>query len=251
VLIKADPAPRGKRFLDFFIELSTGGFIRKLAQHSNLSTHVLLNHSALPSIIDLMPRSDDNTCVRFQEPQLSETLHAGLLLVALPSLMDSHFRRTILLITHHDQEGAMGFILNRPRIESLGELSDAPKEVAVVQVFEGGPVDQQHLILTRLIWKETGVRFQSLGVENLVHKIGETIREEGNLLAFTGYAGWTAGQLEQEISEKSWHLLKPTAEMLHPVSTPEEGIHRWKAIMKDLGSMYHLLAQAPDDPGLN
>ncbi|MCE9542210.1 MAG: YqgE/AlgH family protein, partial [Verrucomicrobia bacterium] len=72
-----------------------------------------------------------------------------------------------------------------------------------------------------------------------------------NLRAFTGYAGWTSGQLEQEIAEQSWHLLKPTAEMLRPVLTTEDGIKRWKMVMKELGSMYYLLSQAPDDPKLN
>ena len=198
--------------------------------------------------------------VRLQQPHLAESHHAGLLLVALPSLLDPSFRRTILFLTHHDQEGAMGFILNRPRSESLGELVEPPKDLAAVPVFEGGPVEQQNLILTRLLWKESGVRFQSLGEEDLFQLNSEEDLngdcdhdrdQHRHLRAFTGYAGWTAGQLEQEIDEKSWHLLKPTAEMLNPVITIEEGIQRWKAIMKELGSMYHLLAQAPDDPGLN
>jgi len=152
----------------------------------------------------------------------------------------------------------MGFILNRPRNESLGEIAESPMDLAAVPVFEGGPVEQQHLILTRLIWKETGVRFQSLGEEDLFQLNSEEDQEvypvhnkHQNLRAFTGYAGWTAGQLEQEVAEQSWHLLKPTAEMLYPVSTTEDGIKRWKAIMKKLGPTYHLLAQAPDDPGLN
>ena len=154
----------------------------------------------------------------------------------------------------------MGFILNRPMHESLGELAESPMDLAAVPVFEGGPVERQNLILTLLLWKGTGVHFQSLGEEDLAqldHK--EDSKEDQddapdhdqNLRAFTGYAGWTAGQLEQEIAEQSWHLLKPTADMLHPLSTTEDGITRWKAIMKKLGSMHHLLAQAPDDPGMN
>ncbi len=145
----------------------------------------------------------------------------------------------------------MGFILNRPTHQLLEDLLDAPKEVLGVPVFEGGPVEQQHLILTRLLWKDAGVRFQSLSEEDLAVQSEESIHVEGNLIAFTGYAGWTAGQLEQEIGEKSWHVLKPSAEMLQPVRTKEEGIHRWKAIMKNLGSVFHLLAQAPDNPSLN
>ena len=156
----------------------------------------------------------------------------------------------------------MGFILNRPRNESLGELAESPMDLAAVPVFEGGPVEQQHLILTRLHWLENAVHLESLGEEDLLQlsseedspedQVGDPNHDQHrNLRAFTGYAGWTAGQLEQEIAEKSWHLLKPTAEMLHPVGTAEDGIKRWKAIMKKLGPTYHLLAQAPDNPDLN
>ena len=196
--------------------------------------------------------------MRLHQSYHAEIQHTGSLLVALPSLLDPNFRRTILFLTHHDQEGAMGFILNRPRNESLGELAESPMDLATVPVFEGGPVEQQHLILTRLLWLENDVRFQSLGEEDLFQlnapedQIGDPDHDQHrNLRAFTGYAGWTAGQLEQEIAEKSWHLLKPTAEILHPVGTAEDGIKRWKAIMKKLGPTYHLLAQAPDDLGLN
>ncbi len=180
--------------------------------------------------------------------------------MSLPTLLDPNFRRTILFLTHHDsKEGAMGFVLNRPREESLGELTEAPEGLSGVAVFEGGPVERNNLILTSMLWKESCVRFQSLGEEDFAPMNPEnaTVRDDcsgisrGNLRAFTGYAGWSAGQLEQEIAEKSWILLKPTAAMLLPITTQEEGIQRWKAIMKGLGPWYHLLSQTPDDIGLN
>jgi putative transcriptional regulator len=180
--------------------------------------------------------------------------------VALPTLLDPNFRRTILFVTHHDpKEGAMGFVLNRPREVSLGELTEAPEGLSGVAVFEGGPVERQNLILGCLIWKESGVRFQPLGEEDFAPKYPAKSPDQPdfskhpreNLRAFTGYAGWSAGQLEQEIAENSWHLLKPTATMLLPIITPEEGIKRWKAIMKGLGPWYHLLSQTPDDIRLN
>jgi len=241
----------GKRFFVFLLQ-------RPCQTIFNLFTPALaiiqLRH---PGLICLSGRVK-NTIVRLNQSYPTKTQHTGSLLVALPSLLDPSFRRTILLITHHDQEGAMGFILNRPRNESLGELTESTMDLAAVPVFEGGPVEQQNLILTHLLWKETGVRFQSLGEEDLAqldsqegHNGDPDHDRHRNLRAFTGFAGWMAGQLEQEIAEKSWHLLKPTAEMLHPVSTTEDGIKHWKAIMKELGPMYYMLAQAPDDPGLN
>ena len=190
--------------------------------------------------------------MRLQQPHQTETELTGSLLVALPSLVDPNFQRTILFLTHHDQEGAMGFILNRPRNECLGQLANAPEEVADVPVFSGGPVEPKNLILTHLLWKKSGVRFQSLGEEDLPLLDSEkNSKENQTLRAFTGYAGWTGGQLEQEIAEKSWHLLKPSPAILQPVHTLEDGIKLWKGIMKDLGSMYYLLAQAPDDVSRN
>ena len=196
--------------------------------------------------------------MRFQQP--NQINHTGFLLVALPTLLDPNFRRSILFLTHHDPtEGAMGFIMNRPRQESLGDLTEAPGGLSGVPVFEGGPVEPQNLILTQLLWKESGIRFQSLGVEDFLPREpqGDSDPEShhqnlgNNLRAFTGYAGWSAGQLEREITEKSWHLLKPTEAMLLPVTTQEEGVNRWKSVMKDLGPWHHLLAQAPDDLSLN
>ena len=171
----------------------------------------------------------------------------GSLLVALPSLLDTNFRRTILFLSHHDAEdGALGFILNRPRKESLGELAAAPDGLEQVPVFEGGPVERQNLILTRLLWDQEGASFQSLGEEDLTEK-----DSAAGLRAFTGYAGWSTGQLEVEIEEKSWIVLPPTSALLAPVLTAEEGISRWKSLMKELGPLHHLLSEAPDDPKLN
>jgi len=161
--------------------------------------------------------------------------------------MDSHFRRTILFLSHHNAEdGAVGFILNRPLKENLGELAGSTGGLGHVPVFEGGPVERHHLILTRLLWNHEGAHFQSLSEEDLAEK-GNT----PDLRAFTGYAGWSAGQLEREIEEKSWIVLPPTSALLSTVLTQEEGVSRWKSLMKDLGPWYHLLSEAPDDPKLN
>ena len=78
-----------------------------------------------------------------------------------------------------------------------------------------------------------------------------TTPAEGTPGAARGYAGWSGGQLERELVEKSWVILPPTADLLLPVKTQEEGSARWRAIMKRLGPMYHLMAQAPDELGLN
>lgn len=179
----------------------------------------------------------------------------GSLLVAVPTLLDPNFRRTIILLTRHEsKEGALGVILNRPCGTTLGDLAQSPDDLKQVPVFEGGPVEQQHLLLARILLIENGARFESFdrddaAADTPTHE--STMSDNHGFRAFTGYAGWSAGQLEGEIREKSWLILPPTAPLLSEVNTPAEGEARWRAIMKELGPWYRLLAAAPDDLSLN
>lgn len=179
----------------------------------------------------------------------------GSLLVALPTLLDPNFRRTILFLINHDpSEGAMGVILNRPKGSRLPDLGDnaggdLPEGLGQVAVFEGGPVEQHQLILARMIVAEAATSFEALGREE-----GGALPAdlpEGELRAFIGYAGWSAGQLEREIAEKSWITLPPTPALLTAAESAEQGAERWRGIMKSLGPLNHLMAMAPDDLTLN
>ncbi len=169
------------------------------------------------------------------------------LLVAVPTLQDPNFRRSIIFITRHEsKEGAIGVILNRPCGRTLGELTESPEDLQEVPVFEGGPVEQQHLLLARILLQENGARFESFDRDER-----ETMSDIHGFRAFTGYAGWSAGQLEAEIGEKSWLILPPSASLLSAVKTPEEGIARWRSIVREIDPWFRLLAEAPDDLSLN
>ena len=186
------------------------------------------------------------------------TNFTGSLLVALPTLTDPHFRRTILFLNHHDpEEGSIGFVLNRPRQLCLGDLT-SPQGMATgsdqIPVYEGGPVERKSLIVAKLHWSEERASLQSLDREEIPSPFDQASwihGESPDLRAFTGYAGWSGGQLERELAEKSWVLLPPTLDLLLPIKTSEEGNDRWRAIMKTLGPLYHLMAQTPDNPEHN
>jgi len=176
----------------------------------------------------------------------------GYLLVAAPPLLDPNFHRTIIFLSHHDPEcGAVGFVLNRPSCKSLGILTSAPAWLSKVPVYQGGPVEVEHVILTRILWLAEGVRFESFVKEDLSETFTSQNPDQSGLRAFIGHAGWSTGQLESEISEKSWVVLDPMRELLEPLSDPLAGVTRWRAAMKSLGPWYHLMAQAPDDLGMN
>jgi putative transcriptional regulator len=186
---------------------------------------------------------------RSEQPNLT-----GSLLVALPTLLDPNFRRTILfLVRHEPSEGAMGVILNRPTDALLPDLDDdAPESLGKVAVYQGGPVESRQLILARMILVGDGTgapRFESLERKDCEPFAGNA--PEGELRAFIGYAGWEKGQLENEITEKAWAVLSPSPELLKAASSPDAGIAQWRKIMRRLGPWNHLMSVAPDDLSLN
>lgn len=173
----------------------------------------------------------------------------GSLLVAHPSLLDPNFRRTVLFISAHDPEdGALGVILNRPLDKHVGDIvsDDAPAALSEVPVYLGGPVGRNQLMFAILEWEQgNGLKLNhNVGLEEANDLLGH---KPESLRAFVGYAGWGAGQLEQEMKQKAWLVHKPTPAALQPGKLSK----LWFDIMCGLGPWYKLLAAAPDDPSLN
>jgi len=174
---------------------------------------------------------------------------AGSLLVAHPNMLDPNFRRTVLFVSEHDaQEGALGVIINRPLDRPVAELVSGtpPLGFADIPVFLGGPVGKNQLMFAAFEWqKGTGLK--------LNHNISlDEASDQGqkNLLtvcAFVGYAGWGAGQLENEVKQKAWVIQNANPSLLKLDRLP----NLWFDIMRTLGPWYRMLAAAPDDPSLN
>jgi putative transcriptional regulator len=127
----------------------------------------------------------------------------GQLLIASPSLLDSNFRRTVVLVTEHSDEGAAGLVLNRPSPASVSEL--VPELEPVVeddeQVWLGGPVQRNAvLVLGEFVDPEDAAvpLFGALGFPSL-EEPDEVVPATTRRRVFAGYAGWGAGQLESEL----------------------------------------------------
>jgi len=93
---------------------------------------------------------------------------AGQLLLAHPALRDPNFKRTVILLSAHDGDGAMGVVLNRPLDKQLGEVNSvfAFGLLAGVPVYAGGPVEPEQLIIVSWQWLETDHAFQlHFGIE--------------------------------------------------------------------------------------
>lgn len=175
---------------------------------------------------------------------------AGSLLVAHPNMMDPNFRRTVLFVSEHEpDEGALGVIINRPLDRRVTELvSDTPPAgFADVPVLLGGPVGKNQLMFAAFEWqKGAGLKLN----HNIALGEASDIKGHKNLLtvcAFVGYAGWGAGQLENEVKQKAWVVQNANPSLLKLDRLPD----LWFDIMRTLGPWYKMLAAAPDDPSLN
>jgi len=173
----------------------------------------------------------------------------GSLLLADPSLRDSNFNRAVLLLTEHrHDQGAHGYILNRPLGQTTGELLSAPefRPLAGVPVFMGGPVSTEQLTFAAFTWKKSSGTLA--WTTHLTREDAEARLAKGDTVrAFVGYSGWAEGQLENEIKQRSWITCKPAAELLRP----DNAATLWSDLLKGMGPWYHLLSNMPDDPGLN
>ncbi|HEX4666806.1 MAG TPA: YqgE/AlgH family protein, partial [Chthoniobacterales bacterium] len=170
-------------------------------------------------------------------------------LVAHPNMLDPNFRRSVLFITAHDEEdGAIGIILNRPLDKHVSEIvaDPTPEALGDVPVFLGGPVGTNQLMFAAFDWEGRNSLSLNQNVDlEAAHQLAAN--DKSALRAFVGYAGWTAGQLENELRQNAWVLQKPDRAALKPERLPR----LWFEIMRSLGPWFKMLAAAPDDPSLN
>jgi putative transcriptional regulator len=172
---------------------------------------------------------------------------AGSILLAHPGLLDPNFRRTVVLMSVHNKDGAMGVVLNRPLGKTLSELngSFAYGPLSSVPVFSGGPVQPEQLILVAWQPCDEGYRLH-FGVEP--EKASELLNDGvTQLRAFVGYSGWESGQLENEMKMNTW-VVAPMAPEMIGVS-PDESL--WRSMFSSMGPEWRLLASAPDKPENN
>jgi putative transcriptional regulator len=176
----------------------------------------------------------------------------GQLLVAGPTLLDPNFWRTVVLVVEHNDEGALGLVLNRPSESSVG---DAVPELSTLvdpgeHLFIGGPVQPSAVIVlgdfedpsdaALLAFDDVGVLGR--GPEADDHTAGLRAGR-----AFLGHSGWGPGQLDSELERGDW-ILEP-ARLEDAFSTEARGL--WSEVLTRKGGSYALVARMPADPSLN
>jgi putative transcriptional regulator len=173
------------------------------------------------------------------------------LLVAAAGLVDPNFRRSVVLVGHHDDEGAVGVVLNRASEIEVAEAAPPLAELVDPgdRLFIGGPVQPQAAVVVADF--EHPDRAQIVAFDSIGFLPDETDADElGGLRrarVFAGYAGWGPGQLEEELEQGSWVLEAANADDVF-TADPEE---LWSRVLRRKGPRFALLASMPLDPSLN
>lgn len=166
----------------------------------------------------------------------------GHLLIAMPSMMDPNFHRTVTYICEHTENGALGIIINRPLDMVLSEifkklsLGEASPEIAGNPVLRGGPVQMERGFVIHespAAWETTAPVANSVQVTTSRDILSAMATGGGpkRALIALGYAGWGANQLDAEIAANSWLSVPASADILF--ETPFE--ERWHEAAALLG----------------
>ena len=180
-------------------------------------------------------------------------LHKGNLLIADPSILnDDSFNRSIILLTEHNHQSSVGFILNRPLKYTLNDV--IPDINCFFTVYQGGPVEQDNLYflhrIPHLISDSTQISenvFWGGNFNILKNLLLNNAIKSTEIRFFLGYSGWSADQLNDEIQNQSWFVSKNDFENIFSVDN--ESLWKNKLIQK--GGEYKIWANAPRDIHLN
>jgi putative transcriptional regulator len=175
----------------------------------------------------------------------------GQLLVASPSLLDPNFHRTVVLVTEHNDEGAAGLVINRRSPAAVSEL--VPQLEVLVddgeQVWFGGPVQPNGvLVLGEFLDPDDAAipLFGALGFPAL-DEPDDVVAVTSRRRVFAGYAGWGAGQLEEELDRDDWFLEPALPD--DPFTDAPEAL--WSDVLRRKGGIYELVSRIPEDPSVN
>lgn len=183
-----------------------------------------------------------------------KNLTKGQLLIAEPSIIgDMSFNRSVILLADHNNEGSVGFIMNKPLNYTINDL--VPDVEADFKIYNGGPVEQDNLyfihnvpeLIPDSIEISNGI-FWGGDFELTRKLINNKKISKNNIRFFLGYTGWDASQLEDEMQSNSWIVAKNSYEnRIIGKSTT----NFWKEKISELGGEYLIWSNAPENPNFN
>lgn len=185
-------------------------------------------------------------------PESHKSLQGQLILDG-GKLHGSFFHRSVVLICQHNLEGAFGLIINRGSENKIGQalVANLPERVKEQPLFIGGPVQRQALSFLHsddYLPDANVMPNLSLGHSiDALMDLSESFSATQKLKLFAGYAGWSPGQLDNEMARLDW-LVHPASIELVFHTEPEQ---LWRTIMKQKDADSRLLADSPDDLSWN
>lgn len=182
-----------------------------------------------------------------------EALMSGKVLLAEPFMLDPNFKRTAVILCEHNEDGSIGFIMNRPtnmRIDTL--IEDFPECDA--EVYFGGPVqtDTIHYLhgvgdLLEDSVKITDGVYWGGNFEKLKFLINAKLISPPQIRFFIGYSGWEEGQLRNEMEYGSWVVAELDANYVFK-SDPDR---LWQQVMHNKGNTFSVIAEMPEKVSWN
>jgi putative transcriptional regulator len=176
----------------------------------------------------------------------------GKLLISAPHLTDI-FRRSVIYLVEHDNNGSVGFVLNKPMKYFVDEVIENFPEFES-KIFLGGPVQTE---LINFIHKAPGKIeggyeikdgiYWGGNFENMKTLVEANALNPNDFRFFVGYAGWSPNQLEEELKENSWYVADASDEFIFS-KEPEK---LWQNILKNMGGEYITISTFPEDPSVN
>jgi putative transcriptional regulator len=176
----------------------------------------------------------------------------GQLLVASPALLDPNFRRTVVLVGEHGDDGTMGLVLNRTAEIAVADAASVLGDLVEpgAMVHSGGPVQPTAVVILAEFLDPERASVPVFGDVGFVaadadfESLAPDVRRAR---VFAGLAGWSPGQLEAELEREDWILEPAHADDVFA----EDPDSLWSTVLERKGGSFALLARMPPDPSLN
>ncbi len=178
----------------------------------------------------------------------------GYLLVAEPFMDSDYFKRSVILICEYNAEGSFGFVLNNYLDINFEDFSEELIKIDS-RISIGGPVDVKNLFYIHTLGekipnsiKVSDKIFIGGDYEVLIEQLKSTPNPETKVRFFLGYSGWSKNQLDDEIAEKSWIVVK--SDMTNLIMDTSKN-NLWQKCLQELGGKYKMFSQIPVNPNNN
>lgn len=179
---------------------------------------------------------------------------AGKLLISEPFLKDFYFRRSVVMLADHTEEGSFGLILNKPIESRLNDVVKSGYPHFNPPLYLGGPVQTDSLFFVHRLGKliegslpVQGGLYWGGHIDQIKEMIAKQRITESDIRFFVGYSGWSANQLNEEIKRNSWVVSETNMQQLMDVDDST----MWERALDSAGSEFREWKNYPTDPAMN